>query len=1023
MDITSSNPSVEEFQRIYPDISLNIEKNEKDKLITFFNIINRIKRKKSSVILDYKQIKKIMKNQNKSNVSSINLDNKEILSIQKINKNETNKDKVLYKIIQKDEDVEQFVDKLNEDFFLINKGIEQQNRKLKRTTDVKKALELFLENSELIQRLSKYYGFNNSSNPFLDKNIDEKIKIRMKKIISNLAENVLIERYEKNQFIIRKNEIGKDCYFLISGRLSILKPVEYKYIKISYEDYLKYLLNLRYNKEDLILKTVTNMNWAFMKIYNEENLLEITKYYIQKRISVYSNISYDISNINIKEDLTLDNIESFLFDFTLKFDDFGLSKEKIISDLKKCKLNEKSNDYQLFSNNYFKDIFKIDKKTQMEFKIYDYLFESNPKEKEKLVTLYKYETFLYLYPGAFFGEMSLDSENKRRNASIRTEKDSIVISLSVEKYSNYLMDENKKIFVRQINFLCHNFFFNNISLKIFSKYYFPMFKLINKAKDNIIYEQGDTFESLYFIREGSIKYELNSSICELHNLIFFLINKLKNSIFNNLNNSLIGELKAKYLKNHNLIKSKSSSIILTEKINNTHKFELNLSESHEVIGLPEFFLELPYLCNCSVVSQNTRLFELNRYNLNNIISNEKTIKEGLHKLVLDKIIIFIRRLFNIENNFITDVISKIDSNFFNINDTNFYSEINYQKNHIPFVDNKNSSQMVKEETKNKNINKNENLLIIKKYAKIGYVNEDVLKNQFYSPIKFNKKYINPKLISDIQNFNSSRVYPKLNLEKIYEENSRNTNNNSVKNPKNFQINNRKISEINIKGKILGLEQKIIKKESPNIIKQLKLYEESKKINNNSIINKNIHNLDNTNDIKTSNETLINIGKTYISLPKLRKLITSSSKPKEDNLSIIQNKYDNNKNISETQRNISLNEDESLINEPINSFKNSFLNNKNNKISLPDIKRQNSCNSFPLYKKIKRKINNNIDYKENRSEMNRYHDEIEKKYILAAYIKHYYKKQKNKGYSALLNPKNNTIVKKKINKSLLNFSKK
>ncbi len=160
---------------------------------------------------------------------------------------------------------------------------------------------------------------------------------------------------------------------------------------------------------------------------------------------------------------------------------------------------------------------------------YDFLFEKDISGKDKLVTLYKYETFLILSPGAFFGEMSLNSENKKRNASIRTETDCIVASLSIEKYANYLMDENKKILMKQINFICNNFFFNNISQKIFSKYYFSMFKLINKGKDNIIYEQGTECNSIFFIRDGTIKYEINASISEIHNLIYFLISGLKNS--------------------------------------------------------------------------------------------------------------------------------------------------------------------------------------------------------------------------------------------------------------------------------------------------------------------------------------------------------------------------------------------------------------------------------------------------------------------------------------------------------------
>ena len=1019
MDITKETPQLEEFFEIYPKISLKVEPNEKDKLIKFFNIINKIKRKKSSIILDTSQLKKLMKLQNKSQASSLNFENKAVLSIQKINnangKNENNKkDKVFYRILQEDEDVEKYVDKLNEDLFLINKGIEEQNRKLKRTADVKRALGLFIEKSDLIQKLSKDYGITNNLNPLEDKNLNERIKDRIKNLISNLADNVFLEKYEKDKFIIRKNEIGKDCYFLLSGRLSILKPVEYKYIKISYENYLKYLLNVIDKKEKKIFDTVTNLNWLFIKIYNEENLMEIIKYYIQKRISVYSNISYDLGNKNIKEDLTLENVESFLFEFKLKFEDFGISKDKIISDIKKINFNENSNDFHLLLNNYFRDIFKIDKRTQILMSSYDFLFEKDNNGKDKLVTLYKYENFLTLSPGAFFGEMSLNSENKKRNASIRTETDCIVASLSIEKYANYLMDENKKILMRQINFICNNFFFNNISQRIFSKYYFSMFKLININKENIIYEQGSDCNSIFFIRDGTIKYEINASISEIHNLIYFLISGLKNSKAFKLNNQLIDELKSTYLKNHNLINMRNASIILLEKINDNQKFELSLSESFEVLGLPEFFFEIPYITTCSVISPNARLFELNRYNLNDIISYEKGIKDDLNKLIFEKIVVFIKRLFNIENNFIKIINSKIDSNFYKIYDTNFFNYINFEKHNNLFEENKNNSKDFKEDGKNKKIfNEKDDLILIKKFSKIGYVNADVLKNKFYSPIKFNKKIINPKLMSEIKNLNSSQSQPNLNLKKIYDENIQNKERNLTQKSNDNIINN--LNSV-INEKLPSEEEKqIIPKKVQDLIIKTKLSNEKiiKSINK-SNSNNNIFNLNNSIRTKPIDQTIINIGKSCITLPKLRKLLISSGKPKGKNLSIVQNQYKNISQISESHQDIALNEDETFNNQQ---------NNKNEKISFPDINRQNSCFSFPINKRIKKRINKSMEYKQNLSEMNRYSKQEDDKNILVQYIKHFYQKQKIKGYSAILNPKFNTIIKKKVNKSLSNLLKK
>ena len=1025
MDNIKSVPPIEEFLKIYPKVLLKIENNEKDKLIKYFNIKYNLKKKRSSIILDENQIKKLLKDKNNIRASSINLENKEILSIQRINihkeLNQKDKasDKVLYRISQQDEDVDKYVDKLNEDFYLINKGLELQKRNLKRTHDVKKALEIFFENSELIQKVSKNYGINSNINPLKDKNVNEKIRDRIRKFISNLADNVLIEQYEKDKFIIRKNDIGKDCYFLLSGRVSILKPVEYKYLKITYEEYLKYLLNLRNNNEKKLFEAVTNINWNFMKIYNEETLMDIIKYYIQKRISFYSNISYDLEDKNIIEDLSLENIEAFINEYSLTFEDFGLSREKIVSDIKEIesKENENANKIQYMINNYFKDIFKITKKMNMLYNSYDFIFQKIETEKYKLVTLYKYETFLILSPGALFGEMSLDSENKIRNASVRTESNCIVVSLSIEKYANYLSDENRKILTRHINFLCNNFFFNNISQKIFTKYYFPIFKLKNIIKDNIIYGQESPCNSIYFLMDGSIKYEITASIIEIHNLIKFLISGLNGSKDLKLNNNIIKELISEYIKYNQLINIRNANIILSEKVSKVKKFELSISESYEVLGLTEFYFDLPHICSCTVISQNVRLFEISRTNLNYIISYEKVVKEDLNKLVVDKIIAFIKRLFNVENIFINNVMEKIDSNFFEIYDTAFFNNINYEKFTALNGQNKNNLKNSKDVEKNEKANKqNGDLILIKQFSKVGYI--DDIKNISYSPVKHNKQFLNQKLISEIKDFNSPRPFSIINLGKIYDENKLNKEQDLSDTKKNKnQINKSLI--INKFNKItdekqIETKEKIITKDFPKINILTKFFQEK---NNNELLNSNINNNEiNINDntkIDLSQETFINIGKSYISLPKLRNLILKSGKPKKDfDLSIVRNKTDRICQKADCQKNNSLIEIENINNQ----------NNNNEQIPLPKINRQISCNFLPIKRKIIKKINKSIEFGRNKSENNIHENKSRSKNILAKYIKNFYFKQRIKGYTAFLNPKNNTLFKKKLNKNILNLVK-
>ena len=147
-------------------------------------------------------------------------------------------------------------DKLNEKnninrYFLINKGLELQNEKKKRTHSIKKSLQKFLYKTSVIEKLSdNLYSIEaklNSGTNFNkkgDKNLEEKINNKIHNIVEKLSTKLKIEKVPENKFVIKMNEIGDKCYFLLSGKLSIMKPAEYKNISLTSSDYIHYLLSL-----------------------------------------------------------------------------------------------------------------------------------------------------------------------------------------------------------------------------------------------------------------------------------------------------------------------------------------------------------------------------------------------------------------------------------------------------------------------------------------------------------------------------------------------------------------------------------------------------------------------------------------------------------------------------------------------------------------------------------------------------------------------------------------------------------
>ena len=91
------------------------------------------------------------------------------------------------------------------------------------------------------------------------------------------------------------------------------------------------------------------------------------------------------------------------------------------------------------------------------------------------------------------------------------------------------------------------------------------------------------------------------------------------------------------------------------------------------------FFGLPHICKSSVISKNAKFFEISNDNLNHIISYEMAIKEDLNKLVLKKMNVFLGKLFNIENNYVINMMSKIDTNFYEIYDTKFFNDVSFER--------------------------------------------------------------------------------------------------------------------------------------------------------------------------------------------------------------------------------------------------------------------------------------------------------------------------------------------------------
>ena len=558
---------------------------------------------------------------------------------------------------------------LEDELFLINKSIEQYKKNLKRSGDIKSALEIFLRKSDLIEKITKFFEDkeklinkekakkrnqnnydNNNNNEEKEKDKEKITEIYINSIIAKLADNVVIEVYKQNEFVMKMNEIGENCYFLLSGILSVLKPVEYHF-ELSYDEYIQYLANLVKNKENEILANIRRLNKYYIDMGGEEDFNFVKIYFMIK-------LKNDILKLIKTGGFKREFIEKRFKLFHLSFEDYNLDSSSVLQHIDEIVKGSSVKEKDL--KEYLDSLISLDFE-------HENMVLKNPnifKNVKKKFIVFKYEDFMYLKPGNFFGESALHSTVNKRNASIRTEEDCVVLSLKNDIYKSLLFENNRKLKSFDVIFICKNFFFNDISTIIFNKNYFAYFKLLSKFKDDIIYQQNDKVSSVYFVKEGDLKLEINASNTELYNLIKHFYDKLSSNSFIKLNQVELKEIKDKYLEDKIITDVRHQSQIMKEKLNKKIKFELYTSNDCDTLGLEEYFLKENFLCSCTVVSKETKLFEINRELLKNIITNEKSCHSAYYNLIQNKLLTTIKRLHMIKINYINQLNYKIKENFF-----------------------------------------------------------------------------------------------------------------------------------------------------------------------------------------------------------------------------------------------------------------------------------------------------------------------------------------------------------------------
>ena len=716
----------------------------------------------------------------------------------------------------------------------------------------------FIRNSKLIKKLE---GDNTS-----DKKVD------MDQLVFNCAKSLGYVKLEKGEVLFKIGDIGDKFYFILSGKINILKLKELKKILMTNVEYLQYCIFLIDNKEDYILNEVFKKNKKTFDITNTEDIIRLY------RIVFIKILREKIINHTI-------TTNSQLFDFFSLYKQDPSNFHIYESDLHNL---EEQIQKGVFGSardweNYLLKRVRTTIKESIFYEDYEDMFKDRYQKYN--IICYIYESFLFFGPGLFFGDFALDSENARRNASIRAEEKTYLAWMKSLDYANIIAPKRKIEKHNEIMFLYKNFFFRSANVFTFEKKYFHLFPPREFVKGDIMFSQNGIPSGLYFIKTGQIQIEIKVSLFELQYIIEKIFERMvKNKFYKYVSkikgvNYLVDIEKVKntkkYLKEPILEKTKDKSKRFLEELNKKIKYKLTIITTNELIGLEEIFLGVSYLCSGEVISDKVICYELSEKQLNAFLEEEKRLILLYTKYSVNKIMALLDRLQNLRKNRIYVAKSKYE-NIYSINNMDLKQE-NMEKieEKKEFAEDEKNSEIVvkKEENENvKDLNKDNNeIMDIDIDEDSNIINLEQLANQRRK--EFGNKYPLTKTA-------------KLNIRKILEE--RHSNKNTIKKDRlmHFLLKNKK-RKTEIKN-----QKTLFKKKNLSFFQDLK--EDKKKNSPNSSNNELIKFIIPEKKIKKDNSLFV--GNTFIEVKKIKKEINDYNFHVNHKFYINNNNFNINNNI-------------------------------------------------------------------------------------------------------------------------------
>lgn len=444
-------------------------------------------------------------------------------------------------------------------------------------------------------------------NKFKTKNLKSQMKKKNPLIFKNNQELSIGENKQPHQVQSHAlYEINKNSANTEQNKLKGIKSMEHPNLSIVYNNGVHYNNNYSFKtKEDLNMR-IKNFLVKFNHFYDCE---------------IHVN---DILN------LSLDKVKEFFF---------GIDKNPKTIDLDYTYLNfeDKACVFKMLME---KLILSPDEE-ELYLKYSAIFTETNDN---KQFSLFEYEEFINLKTGDFFGDFALDSDKKKRTATIMASDKCYLGFLSNEVYQKYIFQEKNKIRQKDIQLLNSISLFSSIKSYHFEKNYFPDFAPHEFFKSEIISKQGEICHNLLIVKEGQVNLIYHGSVEDIEATMKNLIQKSYSMKFFSAEEA--NKLSSAYC---NGLRPKNKTQEFNKAINKKKDYLLATLGEKQFCLLECILLDMNHLYRVTSNSEKCKLFFLDKEKYDILVNSYKEIKNEYNDLGIKKIKALLKRLYTIKN--------------------------------------------------------------------------------------------------------------------------------------------------------------------------------------------------------------------------------------------------------------------------------------------------------------------------------------------------------------------------------------